>query len=151
MPTTVNLIAQGTLTTLLSTELNSVGNNAYSTLGAAFNNVFATLNFQGYPLADIMLNLAAYTGTPVVGSYIGVWFIPAIDGANYDNAGTTISVGPDAIIPVDALASGPYQRTITCKLPFGLFKTLAYNNGTGITLAASANTIKIRPKSYQSQ
>lgn len=151
MPTTVNLVAQSTLTTLLSTELNSLGNNAYSALGGVINNVFATTNLQGYPLADIKLNLAAYTGTPVAGSYVAVWFIQAIDGAAYDNSGTTISVGPDVFIPVDALASGPYQRTVTCKLPVGLFKTLAYNNGTGITFAASGNSISIRPKSYQSQ
>lgn len=152
--TTVNLIAQGTLTTLLGAELNGVVNNGFSALGAAFNNIFSggSANFAGYILGDIKLNLAIYTGTPVAGSYIGVWFIPAIDGAAYDNSGTTISVGPDVIIPVDALASGPYQRTIrNIKLPCGLFKTIAQNNGTGITLAAASNTIMVRPTSYQSQ
>lgn len=150
--TTANLIAQGTLTTLLSTELNSLASGSYATLGAAFNNVFATANFNGYFLADVMLNLAIYTGTPAAGSYIGMWFVPAIDGTNYDNSGSTISVGPDVIIPVDALASGPYQRTIrNIWLPCGNFKTLAQNNGLGLALAASGNTIKIRPVSVQAQ
>lgn len=149
---TANLIAQGTLTTLLDTQLNSLASNAYSGVGSAFNNVFATANFNGYFLADVMLNLAAYTGTPTAGSYIGVWFIPAADGTNYDTSGSTISVGPDVIIPVDALASGPYQRTMrNIWLPCGQFKTLAQNNGTGIALAASGNTIKVRPVSMQNQ
>ena len=150
--TTENLIAQGTLTTLLSTELNSLASGSYSSLGSAFNNVFATSNLNGYFLADVMLNLAAYTGTPTAGSYFGVWFIPAIDGSNYDTNGSTISVGPDVIIPLDALASGPYQRTIrNIWLPCGLFKTLGQNNGSGITFAASGNTVKVRPVSLQSQ
>jgi hypothetical protein len=149
---TANLIAQGSLTTLLSTELNSLASGSYSSLGSAFNNVFATANFNGYFLADVMLNLAAYTGTPTAGSYIGVWFIPAIDGTNYDAGGSTIAVGADVIIPVDALASGPYQRTMrNIWLPCGQFKTLAQNNGTGIALAASGNTIKVRPVSLQTQ
>lgn len=150
--TTANLIAQGTLTTLLDTQLNSLASNAYSSVGSAFNNVFATANFNGYFLADVMLNLAAYTGTPASGSYIGIWFIPAIDGANYDNSGSTVSVGPNVYIPVDALASGPYQRTISnIWIPCGTFKTLSQNNGLGLALAASGNTIKIRPVSIQAQ
>lgn len=150
--TTANLIAQGTLTTLLSTELNSLASGGFSSLGAANNNVFATSNFNGYFLADLMLNLAAYTGTPTAGAYFGVWFIPAIDGSVYDNSGSTISVGPNAIIPVDALASGPYQRTVSnIWVPCGEFKTLAQSVGMGIAAAASGNTIKIRPVSLQSQ
>lgn len=149
---TVNLIAQGTLTTLLSTELNSLASGSYSSLSSAFNNVVATANLNGYFLADVMLNLAAYTGTPTAGSYISVRFISAIDGTNYDNSGSTVSVGPDVIIPVDALASGPYQRTMrNIWLPCGLFKALAHNNGTGIALASSGNTIKVRPVSLQTQ
>lgn len=150
--TTANLIAQSTLTTLLSTELNSLASGSFSSLGAAFNNVQATANFQGYFLADVMLNLAAYTGTPTAGGYYAVWFIKAIDGAAYDNSGSTISVGPDVIIPVDALASGPYQRTVSgIWIPCGDFKTLAQNIGTGVAGAASGNTIKIRPVSLQAQ
>lgn len=155
--TTVNLIAQTTLTTLLSTELNSLAKNTYTSLsGSSFNNIFTggTINFNGYIVADVMLNLAAYTGTPTAGSYFGVWFIPAIDGSVYDNSGSTISVGPDVIIPIDALASGPYQRTVRTKnMPVGVFKVLGYysDSGTGITFAATSNTLKIRPVSYQSQ
>lgn len=152
--TTVNWIAQTSLTTLLSAELNSLAKNTYCTLGSAFNNVFATTNFNGYIYADVMLNLAAYSGTPTAGSYLGVWFIPAIDGTNYDTSGSTISVGPDIIIPIDALVSGPYQRTVRTKnFPVGQFKTLAYysDSGTGITFAASGNTVKVRPVSFQSQ
>lgn len=150
--TTANLIAQGTLTTLLSTELNSLASGGFSSLGSANNNVFATANFNGYFLADVMLNLAAYTGTPTAGAYFGVWFIPAIDGSVYDNSGSTIAIGPDAMIPVDALASGPFQRTVrNIWVPCGEFKTLAQSVGMGIATAASGNTIKIRPVSLQGQ
>lgn len=150
--TTANLIAQGTLTTLLSTELNSLASGGFSSLGAANNNVFATANFNGYFLADLMLNLAGYTGTPSVGAYFGVYFIQAIDGTGYDTSGSTISVGPNVMIPVDALASGPYQRTISnIWVPCGEFKTMGQSVGMGIATAASGNTIKIRPVSLQAQ
>ena len=153
--TTANLIAQGTPTTLLSTELNSLASGGFSSLGAAQNNVFVagTPNgFDGYILADVVLDLAAYTGTPTAGAYFALWFIPAIDGTDYDTGGSTISVGPDVLIPVDALASGPYQRTMRdVRIPVGKFKPLAQSVGMGIAIAASGNTIKIVPKSWQSQ
>lgn len=150
--TTSNLIAQGALTTVLGAELNSLASGAFATLGAAFSNAFGVANFGGYLLADVKLNLAAYSGTPTAGGYLALWFISAIDGANYDDAESTISSGPDAMIPIDAKAGGPYQRTVRgVYLPVGSFKCLAQNVGTGIAFAASGNTVILRPTSFQSQ
>lgn len=147
---TLETLAQGTLTTLLSTELNSVASASFSSLGSAFNNVQATSNFNGYPLIDVLLNLAAYSGTPTAGAAIYLWFIMAVDGTNYDNSGSTITQPPDVIIPWDALASGPYQRTVRGILaPIGNFKAIAQNVGSGVSLASSGNTIKIRPTTMQ--
>lgn len=150
--TTVNQIAQGTNTTLLSTELNSLANNTFSSASSALNNVFATSNLNGYLQADIELVLAAYTGTPTAGSSINGWFILSIDGTNYETATSAIARAPDFIIPVDATASGPLRRTIQrVPIPVGNFKVMASNNGLGLTLAASGNTIIMRPSSVQAQ
>lgn len=146
---TAEVIAQGTLTTILSTEMNSLATASYSSLGGAITNAQATANLNGYMYWDILLNLAAYTGTPAASSSVNLWFIPAVDGTNYDNSGTTISIAPNVIIPVDALASGPYQRSILGVLaPVGIVKPICYQN-TGLTFAASGNTIKIRPTTVQ--
>lgn len=149
--TTLFQYAQPTPTQILGTELNGLANNAFTALGGAINNVYATANFQGFPYADVILNLAAYSGTPTAGSYLALWFIQAANGSNYDNSGSTISIAPNVLIPLDALASGPYQRTVQCKLPVGLWKPMAQNVGSGITLAASGNTVVVVPKSYQWQ
>ncbi|MDE2021169.1 MAG: hypothetical protein KGJ13_12610, partial [Patescibacteria group bacterium] len=80
------------------------------------------------------------------------WFILSIDGTNYETATSAIARAPDFIIPVDATASGPLRRTIQrVPIPVGNFKVMASNNGLGLTLAASGNTIIMRPSSVQAQ
>lgn len=141
---------QGTAVSLMTTELNSLANNANvaSSVGGSsgvFTNTQGTSNFDGYPRAKIEFVMAAYTGTPAANSGLSVWFIKTVDGSNYDDGSSSVTPirAPDVFIQVRALTSGPQRIVRDCWVPVGTFKVLARNEGTGLSLASSGNTLKV--------
>jgi hypothetical protein len=141
MATTITQLS-GTIATLLSTELNSLANNALN-IGAAYS------SSGGYLLAELEL-VATFAGSPTAGTGVSVWFLRAIDGTNYEDGGTSLTPSrpADVTIPVEVTASA--QRiTRRCLLPPGTWKPLLKNDGTGQAMAASGNTLKILPLTYQ--
>lgn len=141
---------QGTPVTLLTTELNSLANNSnqISSVGGTsgvFSNTQGTSNFDGYVRGKVEFVMAAYTGTPAVNSGLSLWFIKSVDGTNYDDGGSSVTPirAPDVFIQVRALTSGPQRIIRECWVPVGTWKVLARNEGTGITWASSANTVKL--------
>lgn len=136
---------QGTAVTLLSTELNSVPNNTMSSTSSAFTNTQGTSNWDGYQRGKLELYLATYSGTPTAGTGFSVWFLKTLDGTNYEEgvAGNTPARRPDVVLPLRALASGPQRVTVECFVPVGTIKVIAKNDGTGLTFAASGNTLKL--------
>lgn len=146
MPTILKMTEQGTAVSLLTTELNSLANNSNANVGSVVDNVVGGTNLDGYVRGKVELVLAAYSGTPTVSSAIYLWFLKAIDGGtNYEDGSSSVTPArqPDVVIPVGAIASGPQRVIVECWMPVGVFKALARNAGTGITLAASGNTIKV--------
>lgn len=138
----LKLIEQASVVSLLTTELNSLANNTNSSPSSAFDNSIGQSNLDGYVRGKIEVYLATYTGTPAAGSAIHVWFLKTVDGTNYED--TASPRRPDVVIEVANLASGPQRVIKECWVPVGLWKAMARNGGTGLTLAASGNTVKIR-------
>jgi hypothetical protein len=146
MATTLKMVEQGTAVSLLTTELNSLANNTMCAAGSAVTNAIGTSNTDGYVRGKLELVLAGYSGTPAVGSTIDVWFLKTIDGgSNYEDGSSSVTPprNPDAVVPVRAVASGGQRVIVECWVPVGLFKPIARNNGIGLTLASSGNTVKI--------
>lgn len=135
--TTIQHEAYGTLTTVLSTEFNSLANNANTALSGAFDNSTAKDLF-----CDVVVNVAAQGSARSAGAIVTLYICPAIDGTNYDDANeTTAEVW--AVIPLDA-ATTARQRTVRdVPMPPASFKVFA-RNSTGQALAASGSTVKIR-------
>jgi hypothetical protein len=135
----------GSQTSLLTTELNSKGSNAFTAASSAFNNTVGQTG-DGYVLCDVE-GVFTFGGNPTANTAVVVWFLMAPDGTNYEDTPTaSITPGraPDVVLPVTAGQTGTrVTRRILC--PWGLFKAVAKNDGTGQTLAASGNTVKIRP------
>lgn len=143
MSTTTTRVV-GTIQSLLTTELDSLANNALA-LGSA-----VTLTSAGYLFGEVEL-VVTYGIAPTASTGCSVWFLRDVDGTNYEDGGTSLTPArtPDLVIPVNASTSA--QRiTRRCLLPPGTFKALLKNDGVGQTMAASGNTLKVLPSTYQS-
>jgi hypothetical protein len=152
MSTTEEFII-GSQTTLLNTELNALANNAVA-LSAAFNNAQGQAG-SGYTLCDVELYVDFGSNSPAVSTACTVWFLMAPDGTNYEdyqntaNATPPVARLPDLVIPLRN-QTGTQRVTRRVLLPWGLFKALFKNDGTGFAVASNNNsTLKIRPVGRQ--
>jgi hypothetical protein len=148
MATTTKYL-RGSEQTLLDTAMNSLTNNSLA-ISAAI-----TVSDTGYILADITF-VFTFGTNPTVNTGFSIWFLRETDGTNYEDgdgtfggsANTTPARLPDVVIPVRAVTTA--QRVVKqVVLPPGPFKCLVKNDGTGQTLAASGNTLKIKAFTYQ--
>lgn len=129
---------------LLTTELNSLGNNTLSSASAAVNN---DANLDMY--ADLELVLASLS--PTAGAYVAVYLLEAIDGTNYPEA-TNLRLKTSQLllaIPLDTTAATAQRIAArNVLLPPGKFKVVL-DNQSGVSLAASGNTLKMLPYNVQ--
>lgn len=137
----------GSQTLLLSSELNSLANNS-NALGAAFsNNVGGTGN--GYTLCDLQL-VVTFGTAPSANTGLTLWLLGSQDGATFEDGSSSVTPArmPECVFPVRAVTT---QQVIIRRilLPFGIFKPLLQNTGTGQSLASTGNTLNVRPASYQ--
>lgn len=132
--------------TLLSTELNSLANNTNCSPSGAIDNTQGQADKDGYTRGKLEVYLDTYSGTPTANTGISVWFLLTVDGTNYEDGSSSVTPArpPDVFVPVRAVASGPQRMIKQCRVPVGSFKVLARNDGLGLALAASANTVKFK-------
>lgn len=142
-------IRSSTEESILSTELNSLTNTSLAISSAI------TITDSLYILADLTF-VFTFGTAPTANTGFSVWFLRETDGSNYEDgdgtfggsSNTTPSRIPDVVVPVRAVNTA--QRVIRqVVLPPGTFKVLVKNDGTGQTLAASGNTVKLKPYTYQ--
>lgn len=141
MATTTTLVS-GSVSSVLGTELNSLANNAQA-ISAAYT------AGGGYVMAEVELYVS-YGSAPTASTGCTVWFLRAIDDTNYEDGDASVTPGrlPDAVFPLRAVNTA--QRiTRRVLIPPGTFKVLLRNDGTGQAMAASSNTLKIKPVTYQ--
>jgi len=92
--------------------------------------------------------LVTFGTNPTANTSFCVWLLREVDGTNYEDGGTSVTPTrpPDMILTVRAVTTA--QRIIAvCDLPPGAPKALIRNDGTGQAIAASGNTLKLRPVS----
>lgn len=134
---------RGTIATLLSAGLNSLANNGLA-LSSAFDNGTA-LDLQG----ELEL-VVTYGSAPTANTGCAVWLLRNVDGTNYEDGSDSVTPAraPDLVFPLRAVTTG--QRIILpVTIPPGSWKALLKNDGTGQAMAASGNTLKLRPLTYQ--
>jgi hypothetical protein len=144
----------GTTTTLMSTELNSLASSATagaisSVGGGVFNNTVGGGGFDGYLYGQLELNLGAPGGTLTANTAANVWFLSTVDGTNYEDGSASVipAHAPDVVFPVRAVSTA--QRIARrCILPQGNFMVLI-QQATGQTWAASGNTLKVQPATFE--
>ena len=140
---------QGSITSLLTTELNSLANNTgvLSSVGGT-SGVFTS---TGYLTADVQLEVTFGTA-PTANTTVAIWFLKILDGTNFEDGSSSVTPTrpPDVIFAVRAVTT--LQRiTKRAQIPAGNFKVLALNNGTGQAMASSSNTVKYLPITNQFQ
>jgi hypothetical protein len=140
MATTGHKAYSQSATSALTTELNSIANNANTAASAAIDNTSALDLY-----ADIELVIAAQGSARSAGAYIAVYFVHALDGTNYDDVNET-TAELAAVYPLDAATSARRRTVRDVPIPPGLFKVFA-RNVTGQALASSGNTVKYRAHS----
>lgn len=132
----------GTLTSILTTELNALASLAWA-ISAAVNNTTA-LNM----LADLELKVA-YATAPTAGDTVDVYVIPAIDGT------PTYADGSATVVPQGALFVGSFElRAVNTAQILALlgiptppynFKYLIKNNSAQ-AMPATGSTMKYRTR-----
>lgn len=130
---------RGTNTNVLTTELNSLANNS-NALGSTI-----TLSNTGFRFGELEL-LVTFGVAPTANTAITVWLLREVDGTNFEDGGASVTPTrlPDAVFPLRAVTTA--QRIIVpVDLPPGNFKALLRNDGTGQAMAASGNTLRVRP------
>jgi len=138
------------ISTVLSTELNSLANNA-AALGTEYDN-----SSNLYLWATFELNVT-FGSAPTAGNTVDLYIIPAPDGTNYDDNTT----GASGAAPSTSYVGGFPLRAVTSaqKVPLGVvrrvdlpptkFKIFVVN-GSGQAFPASGSTVKMIPYRYQS-
>lgn len=135
----------GTIATLLSTELNSLANNTNAISTTAYNNVQGGGGGDGFVECEVELTVN-FSVAPSANSGFSVWFLASPDGTNYEDGGASVTPSrlPNVVFPLRAV-TGVQRITRRTFAPAGIFHTLQRNNATGQTIAASGNTLKLRP------
>lgn len=140
------------IATLVSTEANSLANNA-AALGAEYDNA---TNLYMYGLFELNVTFGS---NPTAGNTVDLYIIPAPDGTNYDDN----TAGASGVAPSTCYVGGfPLQaKTTAHKVPLGLglrgmvpipptkFKAFIINK-SGVAFPSSGSTLKMVPYRLQS-
>lgn len=136
--------AYETIASILTTELNSLANAAYSSAGSAQG----ADGTGGALSGDLeMVTGGSQTATnSVVGT---IWLTRSADGTNYETVPSSTNPLPEAQSGTFYDASGSTTKRAVLPdrpLPPGLWKPV-YQNNSGSSHAASSNTVKVRAHS----
>lgn len=138
MASTFKRVAWASIGNQLTTELNSLGNGAYSALSAAYDNTSGL-----YLYGSLEINLASLN--PTAGAYLQIFMAQSLDGTNYEDIPGTTNPGYHMALPLISVTTGSAAKRIITpvfNLPGGKVK-FSLLNGTGVSLAASSNTVAL--------
>lgn len=136
MATTNKWLTPESITTALTTELNSLANAALSAQSAAIDNL---TDLYQYIELELVLASLTPTGTP----YCGVYLVKQIDGTNYEDLTTSATHLLIATFPFSTAVAAKRIIVSNILIPPTAFKLAVYN-GAGPALAASGSTLKFR-------
>jgi hypothetical protein len=132
--TTARHSAYGASQSLLTTQLDSLANNANTAAGTEYNNSTNRDMFM-----DLRLTVATQGVARSAGAVIEVYITPALDGTNYPDVNET-TAEIIAVFPLDAATTARVVDRRDIPVPGTKFKLFARNR-TGQSLASSGNIV----------
>ena len=137
--TAIVAVVPGTLTTMISTELNSLTNSSITTPASIFNNT------TGARFADFEL-LVTYGTNPTDGSQVDLYIVPSLDGTNYADGSSSIVAANNYSGSFILRATTSAQRLVLrdISIPSCKFK-VHLKNLAGQTTSSSGNTLRMLP------
>jgi hypothetical protein len=142
MATTRHKSYTSAIASVLTTDLNSLGNGSISAASSALDN---TSNLDLYD--DLTFTIATQGGARSAGATVSVLMVQALDGTNYDDVDTTCGQLV-AVFQLDAATTARQVSVRDVPIPPGLFKYFVRNN-TGQAFASSGNILERRPHSIE--
>lgn len=131
-----------TVANALTTEMNSLANNANTAASGTIDN---TSNLDLYH--DLTLSIAAQGTARSAGASVIVYLTMALDGTNFDAVNET-TAEVVAVFPLDAATTARQITRRDIPIPPGLFKYFV-RNATGQAFASSGNILEYRAHSVE--
>ena len=142
--------AVGSVSTIVSTELNSLANNSQVVSSVAGSSGVITVPTQTQMRVELFVTFGT---APTANTSVLVWFLQTIDGGtSYEDGSSTVTPtrNPDVIFTVNAITTGQRLQKVV-DTPTGNFKVLVKNNGTAQAFSSTLNTVRILPYTRQQQ
>lgn len=140
--------AYGTSVPVMTTQLNSLANNT-----RAISNAFGSETGDADLYGDFEL-VATWGAAPNVDTFVDLYLVRSIgDGTNYENGDASVRPAANAHVgsfQVRNVTTAQRMIVRDVPLPPGLWKAVVWNNA-GQTMAASGNTLTMRPHNLQVQ
>ena len=137
---------EGSVTTVMSTDLNALADDA-NNIGGVIDNTTDLFVFDDYEL-----HTAALGYTPTAGAVIELYILASIDdGTTYEDGSDSITPPSSALMGVFNLRASTAAQTHIIRqvyIPANKFKLLVINKA-GAALAATGNTLRRRPYRFQ--
>lgn len=137
----------GTDTTVMSTELNSLADQAQAIASSAYDNSSGL-----YLFADVEWNHAVVGYTPSAGAVIELYLIrQKLAGSGFEDGDASIAPPAANLVGVFNIRSSTAAQCHILRqipIPPDQYKWLVINK-TGGTLASSSNTLRQKPLRYQ--
>lgn len=144
---TIKYEAPASTSTILTTELNSLGDGANKLSSAISNDAAGEL----YLYMDIEIYVATQASARAADARVDVYILEELDGSNYTYGGDSDDPPDNAWVGAfifDAATTARYNHLRGIPLPPTDFKILIINE-TGQAFASSGNTLKIAKYNLQ--
>lgn len=139
-----NVVAAGSETTVLSTEMNSLASGTDSAAGTAYDNTPSTSSL-GYTHAIVEF-AGTFAATPTDKTSVYLYMLMSLDGTNYPDASSTSALPVTSFTVRNTASAQRVVRTIElppCKVKF----MIKHDAVTALT--SSGHTVKIRGANQQ--
>lgn len=143
---TLKQLKYETIVSVMTTELNNLANNTRA-ISSALGGDATDANLYG----DFEI-VATWGVAPTVDTFVDLYLVRSADGTNYEDGDSSLRPPAETYVgsfQVRAVTTAQRMIVRDVRLPPGLWKAVVWNN-VGQTMAASDNTLKVRPHNEQS-